>query len=171
MIEHVKKILIGQFEASLCMLNECIQKCPNDYWDGPAPTHTIAKYSFWLVAYHTLCFADLYLSPSEDSYQLRSDFHPQGWSEFNDEYPSRRFEKHELAAYVVICRQKARETLAAETRESLERDSGFPRLPFSRGELHLSNLRHIQHHTGQLSAFLRRIDQPQDTKWVKTGWR
>lgn len=86
-------------------------------------------------------------------------------------YPSRRFEKAEIMEYLAVCRRKALETLAAETRESLERESGFPRLPFSRGELHVYNIRHLQHHTGQLSAFLRRIDDPRDPKWVKTGWR
>jgi hypothetical protein len=47
------------------------------------------------------------------------------------------------------------ETLASETRESLERESGFRWLPFSRSELHVYNIRHVQHHTGQLSAYVR----------------
>ena len=142
MLDHVRKILTGQFEAALCMLNECIQKCPHDHWDGK-----IARYAFWPVAYHTLCFVDLYLSPNEASFQFR-DVHPHGWSEFNDEFPSRRFDRRELTACLAICRQKATETLACETRESLESASGFHWLPFSRGELHLDNIRHIQHHTG-----------------------
>lgn len=90
MIDYVKKILTGQFEASLCMMNDCVQKCSQEHWDGK-----IAKYAFWQVAYHTLCFVDLYLSPNEESFQLR-DIHPQGWSEFRDvfdeEFPSRRFD-------------------------------------------------------------------------------
>ncbi len=73
---------MGQFEASLCMLNESVQKCPEEHWDGK-----IAKYAFWQVAYDTLCFVDLYLSPNDESFQLR-DFHPQGWSEFKEEFPA-----------------------------------------------------------------------------------
>ncbi len=169
MIDYLKKILTGQFEASLCMMNECVQKCPQEHWDGK-----IAKYAFWHVAYHTLCFVDLYLSPDEETFQPR-DFHPRGRSELNEEFPSRRFEKREITEYLAICRQKAIETLASETRESLERESGFPWLSFSRGELHLYNIRHIQHHTGQLSAYLRRIDEalqdPKAVRWVATGWR
>jgi hypothetical protein len=60
MLDYVQKILTGQFEASLGMLNDCIQNYPPRHWDG-----RIAKYPFWHVAYHTLCFVDLYLSPDE----------------------------------------------------------------------------------------------------------
>lgn len=163
MIELLRKMLAGQFEASLCMMNDCVRKCPLEHWDGK-----IARYAFWHVAYHTLCFVDLYLSPDEASFQFR-DIHPQGWSELNEEFPSRSFDKQEISEYLVTCRQKAVETLASESRESLERPSGFPWLPFSRAELHLYNIRHVQHHTGQLSAFLRKVDQA--PKWVKTGWQ
>jgi uncharacterized damage-inducible protein DinB len=162
MIDCVRNMLTGQFEASLSMMNDCIRKCPDEQWDGQ-----IAKYPFWQVAYHTLCFVDLYLSPNEELFQLRDDLHPQGWSELNEEFPSRRFDKREIAGYVAICRQKARDAIGAETRESLEGPSGFGRLPFSRAELYLYNIRHIQHHTGQLSAYLRRIGASPD--WVKTG--
>src|SRR5437773_2146517 len=65
------------------------------------------------------------------------------------------------------CRAKAAEVVGAETRETLEGPSGHGRLKFSRLELHLYNVRHIQHHTGQLTAFLRRVGVK--TGWVKTG--
>lgn len=39
---------------------------------------------------------------------------------------------------------------------------------------HIYNLRHIQHHTGALSAYLRRVDpRLQDRaalRWVRMGW-
>ena len=34
MVEHVKKILTGQYEAALCMLNDCVATCPPEHWDG-----------------------------------------------------------------------------------------------------------------------------------------
>jgi hypothetical protein len=58
------------------------------------------------------------------SFQLR-DLQPQGWSELNDEYPSRRFDQREITEYLAICRQKAVATLASETRESLSARRGF----------------------------------------------
>jgi hypothetical protein len=170
MIEYVRKILAGQFEAALCIMNDCLTKCPPAHWDG-----MVGKYPFWLVAYHTLCFTDLYLSPSEAAFEFR-EVHPCGWKEFNEEYPSRRFEQNELVAYLAICRTNAVETIARETAESLEAPAGFDWLSnLSRGELHLYNMRHVQHHTGQLSAYLRRADEslrdPQAVRWVSTGWK
>ena len=75
MIDHLQSILTAQFEASLCMLNECIQRCPEEHWEGK-----IANDSFREIAYHTLFFVDLYLSPGEDAFQLR-DCHQRGGDE------------------------------------------------------------------------------------------
>lgn len=171
MIEHVKRVLAGQFEASHCMLGECIEKCPGEHWDSP-----IAKYPFWQVAYHTLCFVDFYLSPGDAAWRPRlgdRGLHPRARAELDDEYPSRRFEKPELLEYLAICRAKLSGAIAAETSRSLEGPTGFPRLPFSRGELYIYSIRHIQHHAGQLGALLRRVGAmgEMELRWVGTGWR
>lgn len=165
MIDHIQQVLTSQFEGALCMLNDCLHKCPGEHWDGK-----VAKYPFWQVAYHTLCFTDLYLSPSKESFRFR-EIHPNGWSEFDDEYPSRRFEKPELNEYIACCREKAIETIASESAESLEGPSGFGWLRFSRLEAHVYNIRHIQHHAAQLGAALRRIDGAVDPRWIGSGWK
>ena len=162
MSNYLQNILLGQYEASLAMLRDCLAKCPAAQWD-----EKVAKYTFWQVAYHTLCFADLYLTDDESQFVFR-DLHPAGWEEFNGEYPSRRFSQEELLRYADLCREKARDILTAETQERLEGPSGFARHPTSRGEMHVYNIRHIQHHAGQLSALLRRANV--DTRWVRTGW-
>ena len=168
MSAYLQQILTYQYEAALSMLDECLRRCPPEHWDGQ-----IARYAFWHVAYHTLCFLDLYLTPNEKDFQPRA-IHPAGWKEYDDEYPSRRFEKTELLDYVAICRQKVRDALAAETREALEGPAGHSRRNFSRGELHIYNIRHVQHHAGQLSAYLRRIDPAlqdlQVMRWAGSGW-
>jgi hypothetical protein len=165
MIEYVQTILTGQFEAALCMLNECVQKCPLEHWEGK-----IANDTFRQVAYHTLFYVDLYLSPNEEAFQLR-ELHHRGGDERANTTASTGLTRDETLAYLAVCRQKTLATLAGETPESLQRASGFHWLPFSRGELHLYNIRHVQHHTGQLSAYLRRIVQDGERWWVKTGWR
>lgn len=129
MLQYVKAILTGQFEAALCMMNDCLVKCPPGHW-----TAIIGKYPFWMVAYHTLCFVDLYLSRDKDAFAFR-DIHPGGWKEFDDEHPSRQFEQSELIAYLAICRSKAIEAIAAETTESLQGPSGFEWLQITLGEL------------------------------------
>ena len=162
MIESTRKALIRQYEASLAMLRDCLEKCPAEHWEGP-----IAKYPFWCVAYHTLCYADLYLSPRKEAWTPRA-IHPRGYQELLDEYPSRRFEKEELLEYADFCHVKVFESIGAETEATLAGESGFHWYKVPRLEMHFINIRHIQHHTGQLSAFLRRLSvQP---RWFGSGW-
>lgn len=163
MIEYVRQILCAQFEASLGMLDDCIQHCPPAHWH-----QKIANMEFGYVPYHTLCYVDLYLSLSLAEFQLR---------EFHNEHDENRFRPkadcpitQELVSdYLQVCLQKMRETIAAETEASLNLRADFDWLePFTRGELHLYSIRHIQHHTGALSAYLRRLDI--NLKWGHTGW-
>lgn len=155
----------GQFQAALAMLRNCIAACPAEHWNMP-----IAKYPFWMVAYHTLCFADVYLAPDDASWQPQTGptgLHPRGRAELDDEYPSRSFSQAELLGYADQCLVMLRNALAAETAETLAGPTGFPRRRFSRAELYLYNMRHIQHHAGQLSAALRRVGV--ETPWVSSG--
>lgn len=165
MLDYFKTILAGQFEAALCMLGECIGKCPPEHWEG-----AIANNTFRQVAYHTLFFVDLYLSRDEGAFEL-CDLPQRGGDERSPTAVSAGLSKDETLDYLAFCREKAKQAFAAETVESLQGESGFSWLPFSRGELHLSNLRHVQHHTGQLSAYLRKIVDDGERWWIKTGWR
>jgi len=168
MIEMLKQILISQFEASLCMLNQCIAACPLEHWEG-----RIANDTFRQVAYHTLFYADLYLTPSEDVFVLR-DIHASGGDERGPTL-SPGLPREQTLEYAAICRQKVTQTLANETGQTLQGPSGFSWLKMPRMEAHLYNLRHLQHHTGQMSAYLRRVDaqlkDPRALPWVKAGWR
>jgi hypothetical protein len=151
------------------MLGQCIRACPMEHWEGK-----IAKNSFRWVAYHTLFWLDVYLSPGdEDAFVLR-DFHERGGDE-REPVVTPGLSQEETLLYVAICRQKIIDTLSAESAEVLQGPCGFSARPISRGELHIYNLRHVQHHTGQLSAFLRRIDTGRSDRgflpWIGTGWR
>ena len=168
MIDYVRQILSGQFEAALCMLNQCVGACPAGQWE-----ERIANGTFRWAAYHTLFFTDYYLSPSEHDFAPR-ELHARGGDE-REPVACRGLEKDETLAYLATVHRKAVETVAVETPDSLARPSGFSWLPFSRGELHLYSIRHVQHHAGQMSAFLRRAGgEAMDRRalpWVKTGWR
>ena len=171
------RLAIGkQLGASLVMLEECLEKCPEQSWD-----ERVAKYPFWQVAYHTLCFVDCYLATSETAFKklledriearLRGedgpDFHPTGFAELENEYPSRRFSEAELLAYLKYCRTLLQQVLFDGNDSPLDGPSGFSWLPINRLEVHAYNARHVQHHAGQLSAVLRRAGV--DTAWAKTS--
>ncbi|MBU6413443.1 MAG: DinB family protein [Planctomycetes bacterium] len=149
----------GQGFATFAMLKSCIELCPDEHWEG-----LIGKYPFWHVAYHTLCFADLYTAPSNKAWKPSTTFHPAGKAELAEEYPSRRFTRAELLDYLEYCRAAFRAALDAETPQSLAGPSGFSWVKIPRYELYPYNTRHVQHHVGQLSAFLRRLGL--GPKWV-----
>ena len=159
-MDPLNRILTSQFHAALLMLRECIEKCPEDHWDS-----LIARYTFWQVAYHTLCMVDCRLDLSDEAWQPHPLFHPAGRADLEDEYPSRRFTRPELLAYFTFCQNKLTAAIPSETAAAL--NAPAPGFPFSRAELHLQSIRHIQHHTGQLSASLRRVGV--ETRWVKAG--
>jgi hypothetical protein len=168
MTSFIKDILTSQFEAALHMLHDCLEKCPAAHWEG-----RVASYRFWEVAYHVLSFADYYLSESEAAFVPRP-FHPpqEPGAEFNDEpTPNPAMGRADLSAYVQTCRRKMADALAAETEATLRAPARFRRREaMSRGELHLYNLRQVQHHTGQLSACVRCVVPGAVPTWFGRGW-
>lgn len=161
MEHYVRQILSDQYEASLAMLRRGIVQCPAGHWES-----TITRLSVRQVIYHALFFTDLYLSSEEDAFELR-EIHRRGGDE-REPGLAPGLPQDETLLYADICRQKAVAAVAAETPVTLQRPSGFSWLPISRGELHVYNIRHIQHHAGQVSASLGRVGD--GIRWVKTGW-
>ena len=158
MIDYVNQIIADQFDASLCTLNQCVSICPTEHWTG-----LIGKYEFWHVAYHTLHYVDLYLSPDEKSFEPPPFHRPNTaffgklpWPPHEEVSTAEPYEKSVIIDYVAICRRKASHTIASETQDSLKKPSGFPWYSMSRGEHHLCSIRHVQHHAGQMCAYLRK---------------
>jgi len=167
MPNHLTPILTPQFEAALCMLHHTLTACPDDGWESKIANATVRQ-----TAYHTLFFTDLYLSPSEHAFTLRDLHHAGGDERGPDASPG--LPKPETLAYLTTCLEKMRTTLSNETDATLAADSGFSYRRMSRAQLHLYNLRHVQHHTGALTAHLRRT-LPYLTNhhlpWIGAGWK
>ncbi len=161
---HARYLVIvqSQFDAALTMLEECVRRCPPKQWGG-----LVAKYPFWQVAYHTLYCTDLYAAKSQAQWQTHPKFHPAGRADVENEYPSREFSKRELLAYLRYTRARVHASLAAETTRTLAGPSGFSWMKVTRAEMPLCSMRHVQHHTGQLSAYLRKANV--NTRWQKRG--
>jgi hypothetical protein len=164
MIEYLRTILLGQFEACLCMLDRCVRKCPPGQWDDK-----VANGTFRQIAYHTLYHIDLYLSPNAETFERTRDRRWVGGERVGTETCA-GLTVDDTLSYLTFCRHKAVETLAAETPDSLQARAEFDWLSLSRGELHLYNIRHIQHHTGQLSGYLRRVTGSREDWWIDSGW-
>ena len=131
---------------------------------------------FCQVVFHTLFFTDFYLGSGVEDLK-QQPFHRDHPDFFRDyeELEDRRqvllYDRPTTRQYLEHCRRKAAAKIEASTAETLEAPCGFQPRTFSRAELHVYNIRHIQDHAGQLSLRLR-IDTGCDgTSWVGSGWR
>ena len=150
-----KALIRSQYHATLDMPEQAIQVCPKDLW-----TDTSHKNAFWHVAYHAVFYTHLYLSSSLQTFVPWTKGRPE-YEFLGDKLPwppherpkiGEPYTKDEVLEYVSFCRQVV-ETQAPTL--DLEAASGFEWLPFSKLELQFYNIRHTQHHTGQLSERLR----------------
>ena len=144
-----KAMLWRQFGAAIDMLDNAIAACPDALWGDRA-----RQPEFWYVAYHTLFYLDLYLSPQLDGFAPPAPFtldelDPAGI------LPERVYTRDEMRAYLRHGRDKCRAAIEAMTDEEAGRRAGFHWLEMTRAELLLYNLRHVQHHAAQLNLILR----------------
>jgi hypothetical protein len=138
-----------QFGAAIDMLENAITACPEELWSDRERRPEV-----WHLAYHTLFFLDLYLSPSTDGFAPPPPF---ALDELDPDavIPERPYTKDEVLAYLEHGRRKCRAAIEALTEDDLHRPSGFDWVPVPRAELHLYNLRHVQHGAAQLNLLLR----------------
>ncbi len=157
-VQEMRKILKHQYHATLAMLRETIERCPDDVWFSDEQ-----KNSIWQIAYHALFFTHVYLQPSEAAF--RPWEHHQGNVQNEDAFaieedPKSRlpllpkpYMKSVVLEYWNFCDQMIDRAIDALDLQSPE--SGFHWYKFSKLEHQIMNIRHIEHHTAQLADRLR----------------
>ena len=171
MLETYKQSIANQLDAALCMLDLCVERCPDAMWNG-----RVGNLAFCQVAFHTLFFTDFYLGgPDEESFR-NQPFHVanrhifRDYEELEDRVQVLLYDKPGIKAYCGHCRNKASQVIAAETEDSLQAPVWIRAKGVLRAELYVVNIRHIQHHAAQLSLRLR-LDAKESIPWVASGWR
>jgi hypothetical protein len=170
MLQTMKDVITNQFEATLSTLNACIDKCPEAVWNGP-----VVNLKFCQAVFHTLFYTDYYLGQTDDDFR-REPFHRENAHVFRDyeelepRAPVHVYEKAWVKTYLRYCLERGRKVVASETAESLAAKAKFARKDFSRAELYVYNIRHVQHHSAQLIMRLR-LDSQVDMPWFKSGWQ
>ncbi len=154
--------LRSQFIASITMLENAIDTCPEPVWNLSKGLS-----DFWYLVYHTLFWLDFYMTPEP------GDFIPPeniGLTEFDPEgiLPPRILSKEELKTYLEHCMNKCREIIENLTEESAGKNYKFKSIDMPFFELLLYNMRHVQHHTAQLNFILRQ-EINSAPRWVKRG--
>jgi hypothetical protein len=158
MDRYWQTVISRQFAAAIQTARLAIEACPDDLWDDRDDGSP-----FWHLAYHALFFTDFYLSENDKAFQAM-DFHeekthflPGDYQEFGGivTTPEKSYSKEQLLAYADHCLEKCEETFQKLTDQHALDRCGFWWYELSVGEFLLNNLRHVQHHAGQLALLLR----------------
>jgi hypothetical protein len=84
----IQESIWNQFGASLDMLENAINMCPDEHWD--------TQIKFWYTAFHCFFWTDYYLSTDPSKFQPPTPF---TFSEFNptDKTPEKKYHKNRTA--------------------------------------------------------------------------
>jgi hypothetical protein len=147
-------IIRSQYLAALEMLRQAIVQCPEPLWYDEG-----YRNPFWHIAYHALFYTHLYLQHAGEDFspwaQHREQYEflgPVPWPPHNEPAIGAPYSQEEVLAYHAFCLAQIEDVVSAL---DLDAPSGFSWLPFGKLELQFYNIRHIQHHTGQLCERLR----------------
>ncbi len=142
----IRETIWNQFGASLDMLENAINMCPDEHWD--------TALNFGYTSYHCIFWTDYYLTTEPSKFEPPTHF---TFSEFDPtgKKPDRTYTKTELISYLEHCRQKASKLISGLTTEKLNERWINDYKNFSVLEILMYNNRHIQHHSAQLNLLLR----------------
>ena len=163
-IDTMRPILKSQYHASLAMLRNAIERCPDELWTSGDYVNP-----FWRIAYHVLYYTHFYLQPNADSFRPWG-YHQTGIQFMDDEErpPSRStigelphrppktgkpYTKEEVLAYWKICNNAIDSSVDAL--DIANPDCGFFWYKVSKLEHQIISIRHLQHHMAQLGDRIR----------------
>jgi hypothetical protein len=164
MDEVVRNALWLQLGAAIESLENAIRECPDELWGDLSNER-----QFWYLAYHTLFFLDYYSSETAEGFAppepfTMSEADPAGI------LPPRVYTRAELLKYLEHGREKCRRAIAGMTVEGAREILTFPSIEGPAVEIHLTSMRHVQHHTAQLNLLMRQtVDRA--PRWVKRASR
>jgi hypothetical protein len=162
------------FGAAIDMLKNAIALCPDELWQK--------ERKFYYLSYHTVIFLDYYLSnPVRDfkpdlPYTITDPGNLPAEA-IDDVIPNQSYTKEEFFSYLSSIREKCKKLITEASGEKLctrwiedaevEMHGLCPTLVvnYSVLEILFYNLRHVQHHVGQLNLILRQKGNV-GTPWI-----
>jgi len=154
----LKDALAGQYRATLGMLLQCVERCPETLWESGGPERP-----FWRIAYHAAFYTHLYLMPTEHDFvawEKHFDNAASLWGK--DNTPVDAYAKADLVAYIQSVSDAVGERLDAIDLEA--ETSGFHWYNIAKLDHILLNLRHLGIHVGQLQELL--YAEGVDLDWI-----
>ncbi|MBL7200218.1 MAG: hypothetical protein ISS56_08730 [Anaerolineae bacterium] len=151
---NAHQAILSQYQAALAMLRQAIEKCPTSLWSD-----TAARNRYWHIAYHALFYTHLYAHTRGEEFEPwehhRAEYEflgPKPWPPHDEPAIGEPYGKGEVLAFVEVCQGYIEVQVPPL---DLEASSGFSWLPVDKLELQFYNIRHLQHHIGQLLDRLR----------------
>ena len=163
-VDTFKQGLWSNFGAAMDMLKNAIVLCPDELWNR--------EKKFFYMTYHVTIFLDYYLSNPVTSFHpvlpyTITDENKLPAEAIDDVVPDKFYSKQEILDYLSVIRKKCRELITRATEDQLnkrwiEADQTTmhglcPSIvkDYTVLEILFYNLRHVQHHVGQLNLMLR----------------
>ena len=150
--------LKSQYKASLEMLRDAIEKCPDELWDRDSDLNKT-----WQIAYHALYFSHLYSERKLEDFEPWSGQHSP--TQNDDAIPGptdpksslplipTAYSREEILRYWLFCHERIDATI--DRLDLASPSSGFNWYPISKLEHQFVTLRHLMQHTGQLMERVR----------------
>lgn len=170
-----RKIFWKNMAACIDMFGNCIKNCPAPLWQS--------NDRFFYLSYHCLVFLDYYLSFPVSAYTpvlpyALGDMDNLPPDAVDDVLPISRYTQEEMLHALGKTREKARQSIVGQEhweqpwiKEAEIAVHGLcPGIvtSYSLLEITLYNLRHLQHHVGQLNLLLRAQHAPA-AEWIAEG--
>lgn len=152
----ITEVLISQYKASLGMLRNTIEQVPEDQWNTEEYNNPT-----WQIAYHILWSIKFYLGPNTESYvpwenAIEGAESLGGSLEWENPEQGVVVEGHQTKEELIFFIDDLESILSSKIESlPLNEDSGFEWYPYSRLEMHINTIRHIQHHTAQIIERLK----------------
>lgn len=150
MTELFKSITASQYVAALKTLEQSMESASDEIWAEDHIDTAVDQ-----VVFHALFWTDLYLELGMDGFR-KQRFHLDNldmfrdYEELEDGGVNNHYSRAMCKEYMLHCIRKVHDTMEGETEATLRGESGFSWRKCSRAELHIYNIRHIQHHAAQL---------------------
>jgi hypothetical protein len=169
LLSAVKKSYARQIGAAFKMLEHAIDNANDRTW-----TARINNMPFWQLCYHALWYTDFYFHANQETFQPQS-FDMKGIKNISIKPDSQMIEdqkhpisKSNMKAYCNYARQKTNQFIQSINESYFTTPSPFEWHGFPKIDLVDYNLRHLQHHVGQLDIILRR-EQNIGNPWIMFG--
>ncbi len=156
--EVLKITLKSQYSATFAMLRQAIELCPDDLWLDESHTNRT-----WWIAYHATYFTHMYAQVNDYTFkQLKNHPKPDQfsgtitWPPRSKQDPKSPPTREDILLYIDYCESNISPWVDLI-------DLTVPKCGFwwykgmDKLEHQFNNLRHIQHHIGQLADRVRNV--------------